>query len=368
LVVTLDAYAQFTLATTLTTTVDAEGNFVFTDLSVDPSISYLASVVVEDVRYTSPLVMLTSEASEGETTITVYATTDQPGEIRIDRTDWIIDDQPGSLVVVQLYFLGSSGDRTFTGSPVEGVTLPATVAIHVPAGAQEVSFESGIVGGRFQQVGDLYYDTAPLIPGEGTKQIVVRYLLPYDGTSTSFAQRFLYPTTQVNLLVAQLPQLQATIAPQDAAAWQPLDSQEFQGRTYSIYQGANLPATEVTVELTGLLAANAADPRTEIGTETGAVSTPTETFAPWMAWSIGGLSVLMLAGTLLWAWRSGRVQSAEQAQDLRQEVDDLARRIARLDDLHAIGQLNGESWQQQRSQLKARLLESMRRLQAMPAE
>jgi hypothetical protein len=358
--ITLEAYAHFTLVESFTTTVDAAGNFEFANLAVESTISYLASVVVEEIRYSSPLVMLTNEATQADTAITVYATTDELPDIRIDRTDWIIDDQPGALLVVQLYFFGSGGDRTFTGSPVNGLNMPATVGMHLPVGAQQVTFEGGIVGGRFQQVGDLTYDTAPLIPGEGTKQIVVRYLLPYDGTTFAYSQRFLYANAQTNLLMADLPQLQATITPLEVPAWQAVDTQDFQGRTYRIYRGAELPPTEIKIELTGLLAATAADPRNE----TGAVSTPTETFAPWMAWSIGGMGLLLLAGGVLWAWRSGRVQVADRPPDLRQEMDELAQRIAQLDDRHALGQLPTASWQQQRSQLKARLLELSVRLQA----
>lgn len=359
--VMLEAYAHFTLVESFTTTVDTEGNFEFTDLAVEANISYLASIEVENVRYTSPLVMLTNEATEANTSISIYATTTEPTDIRIDRTDWIIDNQPGALLVVQLYFFGSDGDRTFVGSPINGLNMPATVSIHLPAGAEQVTFEGGIVGGRFQQVGDLYYDISPLIPGEGTKQLVVRYLLPYDGTSTSYRQRFSYANAQVNLLVADLPQLQATITPQDAPAWESVDSQDFQGRSYRIYRGANLPATEIEIALNGLLGAGSADPHAE----TGAVSSiPTETFAPWMAWSVGGLGLLMLVGGVLWAWGSGRVQLADRPPDLRQEADDLARRIAQLDDRHTLGQLNTESWKQQRSQLKARLLELTVRLQS----
>jgi hypothetical protein len=236
--------------------------------------------------------------------------------------------------------------------------MPATVGFEVPAGAQEVTFEAGVLGGRFQQVGDLFYDTAPLVPGEGTKQIVVRYFLPYEGTSIAYSQPFLYPNAQVNLLLAELPQLQATITPLNAAAWEPVETQEFQGRSYRIYRGDALPATEIAIELSGLLAANAADPRAESSTTT----IPTTTFAPWMGWSVGVLSLLVLTGGVWWAWNSGRMQLAERPPDLRQEVDDLARRIAQLDDRYALGQLPAESWQQQRGQLKASLLQLARRL------
>ena len=371
--VTLDAYSHFSLIETFTTTVDAAGNFVFTDLAIADNFSYIAATTLRDVRYTSALVMLTNEAPEADTTLMVYATTDQPTSIRIDRTDWIIDDQPGALLIVQLYFFGSDGDRTFVGAPVDGLEMPVTVGIHLPEGAEQVTFEGGEVGTNFQQVGDLYYDTTPLIPGEGTKQIVVRYLLPYDGTSIDYAQRFLYPNAQTTLLVGELPQLQATIAPRDGEPWEPVDTQDFQGRTYRIYRGADLPATEIEIALGGLLGVNELDPRDQAGV-TGAAGTSAsasassgETFAAWMAWSVGGLSVLMLAVGLLWAWRSGRVALAERPPDLRQEVDVLARRIAQLDDRRALGQVDDASWQQQRRQFKARLLELARRLPNAPS-
>jgi mono/diheme cytochrome c family protein len=359
LVVTLDAYAHFTPAESFTTTVDATGRFEFSNLAVAENFSYLASVEYGGVRYSSALAMLTNDVSEAEAAITIYATTDEPTNIRIDRTDWIIDDQPGALLVVQLYFFGSGGDRTFTGAPVDGESISATVGIHLPARAEQVTFEGGALGERFRQVGDLYYDTAPLIPGAGTKQVVVRYLLPYEGTSITFDQRFLYANIQTTLLVAELPQLEVTVTPREAAAWQPVDTQEFQGRTYRIFRSDELAATEVSVELSGLLDANVVDPRNVAGT----AATSTATFAPWMAWSVGALSLLMITGGVWWAWRSGRVQLSDRPADLRQEMDELARRIAQLDDRHALGQLNAESWQQQRGQLKTRLFEMARRLE-----
>jgi hypothetical protein len=72
----------------------------------------------------------------------------------------------------------------------------------------------------------------------------------------------------------------------------------------------------------------------------------------------------MLAGVLMWSWRSGRVQVAEQAPDLREEVDTLARQIAQLDDRYSASQLDLPTWQRQRSQLKARMIEVARRLES----
>jgi mono/diheme cytochrome c family protein len=371
--VTLDVYEHFTLIETFTTTVDATGNFTFTALSVAENISYLASTEFEGIRYSSGLIILTEAAPQATAVIVVYATTSEPPEIRIDRTDWIIDDQPGALLVAQVYYFGSAGDRTFFGAPVEGLEMPATVAIQLPLEAEQVTFEGGLLGGRYQQVGDLYYDTAPLIPGEGTKQILVRFLLPYDDTSIEYTQEFLYPTGEINLLVAELPQLEATVTPRDGEPWEVIETQEFQGRSYRLFREADLPPTEIVVSLNGLLAANAVDPRADANTTANATGTGGTTapglviapaaFAPWMAWSVGGLSLLLLAGGTAWAWRGGRMQLAERPLDVRQEMDAVARRIAQLDDRHALGQLDRASWQHQRSQLKARLLEMARRAQ-----
>jgi hypothetical protein len=320
---------------------------------------------MDEVLYSGPVVLLTEDAPAAETVITVFATTETPPEIRIDRVDWIIDDQPGALLILQLYYFGSDGDRTFIGAPVNGVNLPATAAIHLPPGADQVIFEGGVVGGRFQQQGDLYYDIAPLIPGAGTKQIVVRYLLPYDGTAFTFTQEYLYPLAESTLLVAELPALQATIAPREGAAWEPVESQEFQGRTYSIYHAEALPATEIVVEMNGLLSATDPDPRVATDVGAGATSSVVITpLVPWMAWSIGGLGAVMLFVGLVWARRGGRMELATRSVDLRQEVDALARRIAQLDDRHALGQVETFQWQQQRGQLKARLLQLAQQIDA----
>lgn len=363
--VMLEAYAQFTPVAAFSATVDADGGFEFTDLAVDPNLVYLVSTVVDNIRYTSPIVNLTDEASEAETTVTIYATTNEPEGIEINRTDWIIDDEPGALLVVQLYFLGSQSDRTYTGSPLEGADLPVTVGMYIPPDAEQITFEEGVVGGRFQQVGGLYYDTAPLIPGEGAKQIVVRYRLPYDGTAFTYSQQFLYPIRQMNLLVAELPQLEKILTPLSAAPLEATSSQEFQGRAYSIYQASDLPATEIEVALTGLLTTGAADPRDVEGAEN---ATPTVTFAPWMAWAIGGLGMLILVSAVLWAWRSGHMQTGETSTDLRQDVNDLAQRIAKLDDRYTLSQLDAASWQRERSQLKARMLEVAQHLENAPTE
>jgi len=348
LTVTLDAYVEFTPVASFTTTMDAGGAFTFTQLATDPSLVFLASVAVDGIRYSSPLIRFDGSSSELDTDIQVYATTDDPTTIRIDRAHWIIDQQPGALIVGQILFFGSAGDRTFIGAPVEGVDVPVTVGLFVPPGAVEVSFENGAIGGRFRQVGHFYYDTTPLTPGPGTKQIVVRYAVPYEGTTYALTQQFLHPVSEINLLVGEMPGLQVEVD-----AMTSIGPQAIQDSTFLIWEGADLPAGDVTVEFQGLLAASAADPSggaTATGAGVGG-------FAPWMAWATGGVVGMVLAAGVMWAWRNGQVQAGTQAEDINAQLDELTARIAALDDQHDLGQIETALWQRQRAALKAQLLD-----------
>jgi hypothetical protein len=356
--VRLDGYVDFQPVATFTTTVDASGVFTFTDLAADDSVVYLASLGYGRISYSSPIVGLTADAPSAETTIQVFETTDDPATIRIDRAHWIVDYQPGALMVGQILAFGSGGDRTFVGATVDGVDVPVTVAVQLPQGAQEVMLENGALGDRFRQVGDMIYDTSPLVPGEATKQIIVRYAVPYPETSVQIGQNFAYPVSTINLLVVDTPGLEATVTGLEGG-----EAQDFEGQSYRIWQAVDLPAeSAVQIALGGLPAPGTADPRAAAGSGQPAAGQPTTTFTPWMAWAMGGLALLTLGGVVGWAWQNGRVQTRQRGQSLVRQRDDLIRRIAELDDLLAQGQIDQHQWQSQRAKLKARLLELTLRL------
>ena len=68
-----------------------------------------------------------------------------------------------------------------------------------------------MLGTDYYQVGDTIYDTASLIPGAETRQIVVSYQIPLDDDSGAVTQEYLYPTGEVNLLVADLADLEVAV-------------------------------------------------------------------------------------------------------------------------------------------------------------
>ena len=312
--VALEAYVDFQRVAFFTTTVDAEGNFRFETLATDPGIVYMASVSAEGINYSSPILKLEPTVSTITTTVSVYGQTEDASGILIDRAHWILDSQPGALVVGEVYEFSNSSDRTFIGSRVEGIDQPVTVALAVPPGAQEINFENGALGDRFQQQGNLIYDTTPVVSGKAARQIIMRY------------------------------------------------SQNMQGSSYQLWQGQALMPGKIALKLAGLLTQDSIDPRTVQGADGSASAPPMASgsvlhLESWMTWAMGGFLLLPLAGALVWAMCSGTMQRKGQGTDFRLRRTELLKQIARLDDLHALDQIDTAAWQQQRSLLKAELLE-----------
>ncbi|MCL4835053.1 MAG: c-type cytochrome [Caldilineaceae bacterium] len=349
--VVLEGFVDFEPVVAFTTTTGTDGSFSFAHLGTDPTTVYFASASLEGISYSSPILMFGEGQGSLETTVNVYAPTSDDSAIRAERAHWIVDSQPGALVIGQIYAFGNTGDRAFVGKQVAGVEPPVTAAITVPPGAVEISFENGQLGGRFQQVGHTIYDTAPIVPGSATRQIVVRFALPFDGTSVEFEQSLLYPAQSLNLLVSELPGMSVTVT-----GLAELGPQDIQGEVYQMWQAENVaPTQKIGVRITGLLAAGDIDPRGESG-QTSASSPRVPQLAAWNSWALAGVLVLGLAAALAWAWRTRMTQPGDEKGLMRRQRTELIQRIAKLDDLHAVGELNDANWQQQRARLKAELL------------
>lgn len=351
LTATLDAFLGFEAVATFTTTVAADGSFVFQELDPNPDLAYLVTVPFAGVNYAGDILTLTPDAPQAETQVTLYETTQDPSQVFIARTHWILDEQPGELVVAVLYTFGNQGDRTFVGRTVDGVDVPVTVAIHVPAEAQNIVFQNGRLGDRFRRAGDRIYDTAPIVPGQATRQIVVQYTLPHEGGRYTLAQRFFYPVRSINLLVPDIPGLQVEVPNLQQQA-----DQTIQDQTFHLWTGQDLPAdSTVEVRLAGLLAPDAVDPRA-VAQESGGATPATTTLDPRTPWLYAGLVLVVLLGGVAWAWSQGLLDTRLSPEELQARREALLDRIARLDDLHALGELDDATWQRRRAELKRRLL------------
>jgi mono/diheme cytochrome c family protein len=365
----LEAYVGFQPIATFTSTVGADGTFRFDELATDPSINYLATVATDGISYSSDFLTLSPLTQTLESDVAVYATTDDPANVRINRSHWIVDQQPGAILGGAIYIFGNSGDRTFTGQTVEGADQPVTVGVHLPAGAVEIALDGGAIGDRFLQVGDMLYDTLPLLPGESTRQLVVRYALPYEEASADLQQQFLYPVDQLSLLVSSLPGLQV-----DAPALEAAGPREMGGQEYLVFSKAGFEPQIVDVKMTGLLAAGSPDPRAAAGgssantaaaaSASGQLGEAAPPLESWVTWAMGGLTAALLLGAVGVAIQRGSLSSQYSSRGLADLRETLLQRMAHLDDLHAMGEINQSEWMRQRSYLKAQLVDVMQRMES----
>ena len=358
LTATLEAYAGFTPLAAFTTTINLAGVYTFTNLATDPGINYLVAVSAEGIRYSSAILNFSPEGTPLDAPLSVYETTTDPSGVGISRLHWIIDTQPGAVMVGEVFSFGNQADRTYVGQPIAEVDAPVTVAMAIPPDAQELTFENGALGERFLQVGALVYDTTPVLPGADSRQIIMRYLLPHQGREFEFSQEFQYPVGQMTLLIAEVPQLEVEIPGFSLAS-----RETFQNQSYQLWSPEGEPPQRITVQMTGLLATGDVDPRTLEGAP-GAVDAPPAAAAagaitllePWTIWTLAALLTVGVGGSLFWARRRlvpGRSDSDTSQPDERAA---LIEQIARLDDRHAIQEIDAAAWQRERARLKAQLL------------
>ena len=360
--IVLEAYVGFDQVAAFTSTVSAGGVYTFENLATDPGIAYVASVGYEDISYSTDFVNLAPITPTLQTTITVFGTTDDPAGINITRAHWIMDHQPGALLVGEIYTFGNSGDSTFVGRKVDGMNEPGTLELHVPDGATEITFDNGALGDRFQQVGNTIYDTLPIVPGVDTRQIVLRYAIPYNGTSLDIRQDFPYPVDQLSLLIADIPGLKV-----DAPELESGGVQDLSGQSFQIWRKSGFTPQTIELKMAGLLSENSADPRAaaaaagdaSTSAELGAAPPPLESWVTWVMMALVAAGLLAVVGVAM-RRNSGTLASAG-AEDQGAAHAQLVSQIALLDDQHALGQVSDADWATRRAYLKAQLINVMQK-------
>ncbi len=346
--VTLMAYVNFAPVATLTTTTELDGAFAFAQLATTSDVVYFVGTNYADVAYGSDLLMLSPLTPTLELELPVYETTTDPGALRVSRMQWIVDHQPGALHARQILLIANTGDRTVIGRPLEGADLPVTAALPAPTNVAEVTFQDGALGARYQQVGDELYDTTPIRPGTQSRQVLMAYALPYTGTEAAITNVFPSPVDALTLLVADLPDLAVEVS----APLENVGNQMLQDVAYRVFNGQLVDAQSVTVALQNLVTPEGADPRLT----PQAVAPPVAAAAPeasalasippiFAALGAGALVLVVGAGLLFWKYSHDKRQ-AQQA--LLAAKERLLTEIAMLDDRHAQGELDDESWSAER--------------------
>jgi mono/diheme cytochrome c family protein len=326
----------------ITTTVAVDGSFRFQDIDTTIPIQYEPLIVYQEIPYFGDLesaLTLSPDEPEADVGVTVYETTQDPADIRIERLHMVLDLAPAQVQIAELYILSNLGDRTFVGTLEQG-TLPLTV----PPDA--LSFQPGGDPNRYLTLADGIADTIPIRPGPSTGESVLVYELAYDG-ELELDRPLPYPTSMVNVFVPADSGIE--ISGDQIEATGPFQAQN---TTLNTYVASDLSAgTDLTFRISGAFE----------GEQEVAIPSPHQGSGPSQTQSIV-IGSLFLAGVVAvtFLYWGGRLRPNPAAADgTRQE--DLLQAIADLDDDYEAGRVDEAEYLARRAQLKEELVALMER-------
>lgn len=318
---------------------DADGRFAFESVPLNPAWVYAVMLTYDDVLYFSEPMPL----SEGTTTLTmdvaVYEKTSATNAVQVERQHVFFDTASGGLMVGEIYILSNLGDRTITGSSGDDAPI-SPLQFSLPENAASVTFEGG-ENGRFLRTPDGFVDTAPLRPGEGSGQVVVRYVLPYED-GMSYAVTPSWPTKVINFLVPQGVGL--TISGDGLLDEGLRDMGD--GRQVAVFSHEELAAGDrMALTLTGALALPANVPAATANAPAPGPGADRNVLAAGAA----VLGLALIGGGYWWYQQSGKdADISEQAA----AFDDLVRQIAQLDADYDMGDVEEAVYSQERARLR----------------
>ena len=236
----------------------AAGTFQFDDVLLNSDWLYAVMLTVDDVLYFSEPVSLPAGATILNIDVPIYDKTSNTAAVQVARQHVFFDAAQDGLLVGEIYILSNMGDRTVVGNNGED-TLLSPLQFNLPEGVQNVTFE-GNENGRYLLTPSGFIDTAPLRPGEGTGQVVVRYVLPYEnGMGYTVAPN--WPTNGINFLVPEGIGIALAGAGLSVEGTRDMGD----GRQVTIYNyGRIQPSEALKLTLTGELAVAAAEPVPEM--------------------------------------------------------------------------------------------------------
>ncbi len=328
---------------TQTTTLQADGTFAFENIEMLPGRVFVATVDYNETTYGSDIGVVEPDMQTLDLPVAIYDTTTDATILSVDRLHLFFEFiDENTLRVIQLYIMSNPSNQTVVAA---GEGEP-TIRFKLPAGAQNLEFQDGVLGGRFVRTEDGFGDTVAIRPGASTYELLYAYDMPYD-RKLELSQPMPY---LVNAVVVLLPEGNVKIK-SDLLTDGGL--RDVQGAQYRMYNGSAIPAgTDLVMTISGR--PSSATPGLTRGSSTNAV----------IGLGVFGFALIV---TGVWLYRRSRlaggreeVEVDEQAPEApkgpeTESAENLVDTIIVLDDLYQEGKLPEEAYLQRRAELKARL-------------
>jgi hypothetical protein len=349
--VVLHIYQGGTEIETQETLTEADGSFQFDGLAIGPDLEYWPEVRYQDAFFTSPEpFQFAGEDTALSGTLTVYETTNDDSDIRLDSVHMIAESFGEVLRLSEIHLFGNGGDKAFIGNAGDS-EQGMTVFVPLPENAVGLSFGEGVAEDQYIQVEGGLMGTEPVPPGTETALAFFSYHLMVAGDSIPLERGFAYPVGTLNVLVAQ-PGLTL-----NSGQLQSRGLELFQGRQYELYSTQSLgPDTPLALEFIPVAEApgdtgTAEGPASSGESMTGATPRGNQTVILWLG---VGLAVLAVAGVVVYSM-AARPPAAEAAgaADLASNPEAQAQlaQLVDLEDAFEAGQVDEGDYERRRAEI-----------------
>jgi len=342
---TLHGFDNMQMAITQTVTTNADGSFVFDNVSMPPGRAFIVITEYGNTTYNSDVAQVDAGQNSLNLPLEIYDTSTDASVLKVDRLHLFFEFLDSKTVrVVELYVISNPTQTTLVaaekGQPVVRFTLPQ--------GAENLEFQDGQLGQRFIKTEDGFGDTVAVPPGQGQYEVLYAYTMPYD-RKLELDQPVSMPVDAVVILVPEGGvKIKSDMLTDNG-------TQDVQGAKYRLFEGASLlPGERLRMSITGQ--PTSSQPTVPTGSSTSLM----------IGLGVFGLA-LVVAG--VWLWRRTRSNAAEgeleekmptiEPEPSTESVETLMDAIIALDDLYQAGQLPDEAYLKRRADLKARLQERM---------
>jgi hypothetical protein len=236
-----------------------DGKFTFTP-PTDSTVTYVLRVTYQDVPYLiDPPILLSPDLPDDHRDITVYETTTEAPDLRIDSTVVSLqglDRAQGQLTLQREDQVVNPGDRVYVGGDDRvSLRMPTLEDVIQLVDTQNVD------GGEAKLDGGTVSTTQPLKPG--TNLVVTRYLVGYDQSADSYRVRVTAPLPDAHMEIWVPDRFVDTLQPENGAVR--AADQDLQGEHWYIVQGTAAAAEgdSLVATIEGLSGGSATNPLTQ---------------------------------------------------------------------------------------------------------
>ncbi|HEU0294699.1 MAG TPA: hypothetical protein VFR47_18305 [Anaerolineales bacterium] len=301
-----------------------DGTFIFADIPFGDNLQFTVMAIYEGVTYSSDPAPTDMKSMQVAVDVPVYESTNDLASVQIDQMHVLFDFAADGLETREIYVISSASERTVKDVYELEADRAATLKFPLPEDADFIFFKPDDQD-RFVKFKGGFADTYPILPVTGSSQLMVSYVVPYDGERE---YTYIAPLN-VGRLNFFLPE-QANVSLQGAGLTGP-ESMTFEnGESYKMYSYSGLNAGQtVTISIGGKVAT--------ASSKSSNTRNSTAVVIAFLGFAIMGLGA--------WWWRkSGNTQNDDNdIHSNEATLEGLIIEIAKLDEEYERGSLSAEA-------------------------